>query len=899
MTIRTLGAPHGSLTKLRAHWVTRDTFLWKVVGSPKHHYSLIFSPDATLSLTADDVTGGIEAPLTVSEAGPGGDVFKRFPHLAGYSAFKVAGDVAAKAPEMLKGQLVLMARDGSGKLVDAAGVQIPGVLDDLYHYPGPLGVTWDGQTPSVRVWAPTARKVSLELFASSQAATGAEQVMAYDSASGVWSVNGLPDWKNNFYLFAVDVYVPATGKVEHNVVTDPYSYSLSVDSKRSQIVDWGDASLAPEGWANLAKPVLAAPEDSVIYELHIRDFSASDESVPAALRGTFDAFTIAGSNGMRHLKALAAAGLTHVHLLPAFDFATVEEDRTKWVTVPDAALIHLPPDSDQQQLLLAPTRETDGFNWGYDPYHYNVPEGSYSTAPDGPQRIKEFRSMIQALNQAGLRVVMDVVYNHTAASGQADKSVFDRIVPGYYYRLDGDGQVETSTCCENTASEHTMMGKLLIDSVLTWATQYKVDGFRFDLMGHHMLANMTALRSAIDSLTAARDGVDGQAIYVYGEGWDFGEVAQNARGVNASQQNIGGTGIGVFNDRLRDGVRGGNPFDPLQLQGFVTGLALQPNGAETRPAADQRSTLLEYKDWIKAGLAGNLSDFPLVDGLGNAKPANNLHYEGKPVGYTRDPQENVVYVSAHDNETLFDAIQVKAAEAATMTDRVRMNNLALDLVMLSQGVPFFHAGDDLLRSKSLDRNSYDSGDWFNKLDFTFGSDNWGAGLPPDSESNWPIFQPLLANPALKPGPADILFAAAHFQTMLRVRRSSPLFRLRTGDQILRTLAFLNNGPEQIPGLIAMALTDIDNLDPNLDALLVLFNAAPAAVAYAGPGFKGHDWRPYDPLFVDTADPVLQEARFDSTTGTFTLPARTTVIFAKPESGMSAGSQAATAGATAE
>ncbi|HKZ71311.1 MAG TPA: pullulanase-type alpha-1,6-glucosidase, partial [Anaerolineales bacterium] len=604
--VSTEGAPRGSLNQARAHWVTRDTFLWNVVGSPKYSYALFYSPDASLELTPTGIDGGTEIPLTFTPAGPGGDVFKKFPHLAGYSTFKLDPSAASQAPDLLKAQIAVLGRDESGKIVDAAAIQIPGVLDDLYHYDGPLGVTFEGNTPTLRLWAPTARSVSLHLFDSSTDSSSDVSRLSFDAASGVWSITGQPDWKDRFYLYEVEVYVPQTGKIEKNLVTDPYSFSLSINSTRSQIVDLDDSALKPDAWDSLPKPPLAAPEDIVIYELHIRDFSANDPSVPPELRGTFKAFTLKDSHGMKHLKALADAGLTHIHLLPAFDLATIEEDRSKWQTVADEELAALPPDSDQQQLLLAPFRDLDGFNWGYDPYHYTVPEGSYSTDPNGPTRIKEFRQMVQALNEIGLRVVVDVVYNHTNASGQSAKSVLDKIVPGYYHRLNKEGDVEKSTCCENTATEHTMMEKLMIDSVTTWATAYKVDGFRFDLMGHHMLSNMVNLRSRLDLLSLENDGVDGKVIYLYGEGWDFGEVQDNARGVNATQLNIGGTGIGVFNDRLRDGARGGNPFESPSLQGFVTGLFLEPNRSEDREPDDQKEQLLEYADWIRAGLAGNL-----------------------------------------------------------------------------------------------------------------------------------------------------------------------------------------------------------------------------------------------------------------------------------------------------
>jgi len=222
-----------------------------------------------------------------------------------------------------------------------------------------------------------------------------------------------------------------------NLVTDPYSFSLSTNSLRSQVVNLDDPALKPRGWDETVKPPLRAPEDIVIYELHVRDFSISDLGLPEEARGTYRAFTHSGSEGMLHLRELALAGLTHIHLLPVFDIASIDEDKANWQGVDEAALRALPPDSDQQQLAVAAIRERDPFNWGYDPYHYTTPEGSYASDPDGTARILEFREMVQALNETGLRVVMDVVYNHTNASGQSGKSVLDKIVPGYYHRLNG------------------------------------------------------------------------------------------------------------------------------------------------------------------------------------------------------------------------------------------------------------------------------------------------------------------------------------------------------------------------------------------------------------------------------------------------------------------------------
>jgi pullulanase-type alpha-1,6-glucosidase len=447
-------------------------------------------------------------------------------------------------------------------------------------------------------------------------------------------------------------------------------------------------------------------------------------------------------------------------------------------------------------------------------------------------------------------------------------------VPGYYHRLNTDGKVEKSTCCENTATEHNMMRKFMVDSVITWATQYKVDGFRFDLMGHHMLEDMVAVRAALDSLTIEKDGVDGKFIYIYGEGWDFGEVANNARGKNATQLNIAGTGIGVFNDRLRDATRGGNPFDDVRLQGFTTGLVFSNNANETRTDENQIFQLDKYTDWIRLGLAGNLADYELIRSNGETTPGSKIYYNGVPAAYTSDPQENIIYVSAHDNQTLFDAIQVKAPAEATLVDRIRMNNLALSLVMFSQGVPFFHAGDDILRSKSFDGNSYDSGDWYNKLDWTYESNNFGVGLPKDGSGQWDIYKPLLADPKLAPAKTDITFASTVFRELLQIRKSSPLFRLQTADQVKQNVSFLSTGPEQIPGLIVMRLNDTDSIDPNYEEMLVFFNARPDAITFSNASLNGEYL--LHPIQQNSADEVVKGSSYEN--GTFTVPARTTAVF---------------------
>jgi len=880
------GAAPGDIDEQRAHWVAEDTIVWDAATDPSVDYSLCHAPTGGMTLGAVGIEDG-----TCIDLMPGApfDAPDGFLHLDGMPTLKITPADLGTVPAILTGQIAVKAVDG-GARVDATGIQIPGVLDDVYATDVPLGVTWDTNTPTLRLWAPTAKNVTLHIFDDSDPATSSTPVvMEWDADSGTWSATGDAAWTGKYYLYEVEVYVHSTGQVEHNLVTDPYSVSLAMNSTRSHLVDLSDPALAPAGWTEVEKPGLDRPEDISIYELHVRDFSIFDETVDPADRGTFAAFADGDSSGMAHLNALAAAGLSHVHLLPAFDIATINEDAAARVEPDRALLATYPPDSDQQQAAVTAVNDQDGFNWGYDPFHYTTPEGSYSTDPDGSQRIVEFRQMVQALNETGLRVVMDVVYNHTNATGQESKSVLDRIVPGYYHRLSDSGEVETSTCCANTATEHEMMGRLMVDSVVTWAKEHKVDGFRFDLMGHHSKANMLEIRAALDELTLADDGVDGAAIYLYGEGWNFGEVADNARFVQATQLEMAGTGIGTFSDRLRDAVRGGGPFDDgqalLDNQGFINGLWYDSNGGLSDAAA--LNELLLSADQIRVGLAGNLAAYEFVDRNGALVTGADVDYNGSPAGYTADPQENIVYIAAHDNQTLFDIGQYHHPVPTAIADRVRAQNVGNAITALAQGVPFFHAGQDMLRSKSLDRDSFSSGDWFNRLDFTYQSNNWGVGLPvaEKNASNWPIQGPLLANPDLLPEPADIAFNSEVTREWLQVRQSTPLFRLGSAADVQERVSFLNTGVGQIPGLIAMQITDPSDgavvLDPALDRVVALFNPTDDATDFAVAELTGLPLRLHGVL-AGSVDPIVATSSFDPATGTFSIPARTAAVFVSDE-----------------
>jgi pullulanase-type alpha-1,6-glucosidase len=395
-------------------------------------------------------------------------------------------------------------------------------------------------------------------------------------------------------------------------------------------------------------------------------------------------------------------------------------------------------------------------------------------------------------------------------------------------------------------------------------------------MGHHSLENLQRLRAALDELTVARDGVDGSGIYLYGEGWDFGEVAGDARFVQARQANLGGSGIGSFSDRLRDGARGGAYDSHPSAQGFVNGLAVEPSAWSLDQAFDPvaaRDELLRRTDWIRVGLAGDLADFRFQAADGRVRRADQVDYNGSPAGYTRDPAENISYVAAHDNETLFDANQLKLPRSVSMEERIRVQTLASALVLLGQGVPFIHAGQEFLRSKSMDRNSFDSGDWFNAIDWSFERGNWGRGLPMEEENgpHWPLMAGLLADRTLAPSAEHRRLAIDEFETLLKIRRSTRLLRLRSGAEIREHLRFHNTGPNQAPGLIVMSVSDPQGrLRDRYSHVLVLFNARPEPVRFGVRDFTGLPVVPHPELSGRLRPP--------GDDGAFTAPARTAAVF---------------------
>ena len=887
--IETLGPQPVEIEGRAAHWLDTNTLLWDVpdtVARVKLHYSA----SAELETSLEDGLNGTAVELEPASLT---DEQKAIaPQLGEMMAWY--GDWSDEdAKSVLTTQAVLGGYDTEGKLVAATGIQAASVIDQLYTSSdedadeAALGAVYTDSGITAAVWAPTAQNVRLLTFNDNKTQASAFD-MKRDDASGVWRYEGGDELDRVLYRYEVTVYHPSTDKIEVLQVTDPYSVSLSTNGRFSRFVNLDDDDLKPEGWSSQTIPTIANPEDAVIYEGHIRDFSARDMSTSAANRGKYLAFTEEDTAPVMHLQKLVEAGVTHFHVLPANDIATIDEDPAKTIDLYDTVgelcrLIDEAPVCDERsaderlidvynsydplseaakaQQLTNDLRNVDTFNWGYDPHHFNAPEGSYASNAEGVERIVEMRAMIQALHGMGLRVALDVVYNHTNASGVFPKSVLDKVVPGYYHRYTIEtGDIVRETCCDDTEPRNAMMEKLMHDSLVMWTEQYKYDAFRFDIMSQATKNTMVRLRDAVQSIDPDN--------YFYGEGWTKNVESYGAY-EQANQQNMAGTEIGTYNDRIREAIRQGAIFNP------------------------QSDALLGAQDRVKMGMAGTLSDYVLNTSGGSDSPTSSLG------GYAQDPADIINYVSKHDNETLWDQFNYTLPMDLSLAERVRAQNIGMGIPVLSQGIPFLQMGGDMLRSKSMDRDSYDSGDWFNYVDFTYATNNWNVGLPlaQSNETRWEEMGEFIYSPERAATMSDIEFATAVFQEFVSIRRDSPLFRLTTSQAIIDRVGFHNLGARQQRGLIAMSIDDgitpdsermLDDLDPMNDALMVIVNSGyeeKSITVNTATGFELHM------THMNSVDPTVRGAYFtegtgdDAGKGTFTVPALTMAVFVKPQMGM--------------
>ena len=507
-----------------------------------------------------------------------------------------------------------------------------------------LGVTYNGKKTTFKIWAPTAIAVKIKLYKAGIGGEATDSLLMKKVQQGVWEKTIKRDIRNTYYTF----------QVQHNgkwlaETPDMYAKAVGVNGKRGQIINMSETN--PVNWNNDKKPAQKNFTDIIIYESHVRDLSI-DENSGIKHKGKFLGVSETGTKsaeglttGLDHLKEL---GITHIHLLPSFDFNSIDES----------------------------TLESKSYNWGYDPLNYNVPEGSYSTDPfDGKVRIKEFKEMIKSLHANGIRVIMDVVYNHTANLN----TPFNQIVPGYFYRHNADGSYSDATACGNeTASENPMMRKFMVESVVYWAKEYHVDGFRFDLMGVHDTQTMNEISDALHKIDST--------IFIYGEGWTAGAspLPENLRAVKKNTYQL--NKIAAFSDELRDAMRG--PFSNVKEKGFA-------------------SASLGKIESVKFGIVAAIQH-PQV----NYSQVNN-----SKSAWAAEPYQTINYVSCHDDNTLFDRLKIGSPNA-TEAELIKMDKLSQTSVLTSQGVAFIHSGAEFLRTKQGVANSYKSPDAINKIDWT-------------------------------------------------------------------------------------------------------------------------------------------------------------------------------------
>jgi len=644
-----------------------------------NQYTLKGTPTEDFTLT--DAKG---ANVTISSVSlPAGKTASNFVTLNLAADVDIASAYTVNHPVYGKGSVAV------GSIMDSKA------FADAFTYTGnDLGNTYSPAKTDFRVWAPTATAVKLITYATLTARTGTEINMT-KAEKGTWTASVAGDQHLLAYVYRAEV-----GGVFREAV-DPYVRATVIEGDRGVVVDLSRTN--PARWTPGAanKPAFSGkPTDAVIYETHVRDLSIdSNSGIPVAHRGKFLAFTdynttttqvvvnkktkkktVVKTKNPSGISAIKEMGISHIQFLPIYDYASVVEAK--------------------------PT-----FNWGYDPKNFNVPEGSYATKPADPvNRIMELKTMIQSLHDNDIRVIMDVVYNHVWDAGSFSQ---EQLVPGYFFRRTSSGEYANGTGVGNeTASERPMVRKFIVDSVKYWASEYNLDGYRFDLMGIHDITTMQQVRAELNKIDPT--------IIVLGEGWNMGEMIpdnQKAAQINA----LSLPGIGMFNDEIRDAIKG-SVFDSGD-RGWATGKFTSISG-------------------VKAGIVGNIAFDRFVNGRWT----------------TIDPGQSVNYVEAHDNLSLYDKLKA-SKRGSTEAQLASFHRLSTSVIMLAQGMPFIQAGQEFLRTKLGDENSYKSSDAVNSL-------KWNSR-------------------------ATNIVSVNYYKALLAIRKAHPAFRMDTAAAVKANLKFLN------------------------------------------------------------------------------------------------------------
>ncbi|CUP49615.1 alpha-dextran endo-1%2C6-alpha-glucosidase [Clostridium baratii] len=580
-----------------------------------------------------------------------------------------------------------------------------------------LGAIYSKSKTTFRVWSPVSTKVTIELFnKDNKNEFNKLEELEMKEENNVWTVERLGDLNKIYYRLKVQI------NENINIITDPYSKAVSCNGEYSMVVNLEETN--PKGWDEDFRPFIKSQVDSIIYEAHIRDFTI-DNNLKENFKGKFKGFWQKGTTtksgyktGIDHLKEL---GITHIHLLPIFDFKTVNEEELN----------------------------NKEYNWGYDPVHYNAIEGSYSLDPfNGEARIKEFKELVLNLHKEGIRVVMDVVYNHTY---DTNDSIFNKLIPYYYYREDSNGNFSNGSGCGNElASEREMVRKFIVNSVCYYAKEYHIDGFRFDLMGLHDIKTMKIIREELNKID--------KTIIMYGEGWIGSETPLNEadRSIKKNINKFNDMQIAAFNDDIRDGIKG-NVFSS-ESYGFISG---------------------GY--WFKEAIKSGIIAF-----------TNHKDIDYSKVSYwANEPYQVINYSSSHDNYTLWDKLSLSCKEENDY-ELIKINKLAAVIVLTSQGIPFIHSGEELLRTKTdkdnnIIENSYNSSNYVNKIE-------WSR-----KEKYIDVFN--------------------YYKGLIALRRNHKIFRMSNARDILNNIKFINTNNESV---IAYKITR-NNIGDSFKECIVILN----------------------------------------------------------------------------
>lgn len=813
-----------------------------------------------------------------------------------FSAFVSDQDISSDlAKTMLQGSLTVVAYNADGDMVAATGVQHAGVIDALYTRgendadEAQLGLIYDGGMVKHALWAPTAESVSVNIYneadASGEHTLASSEPMVFDAETGIWHFAlSESDTEQMLYRYEVSAFHFETGKFESEEVVDPYSASVTSNTGYSRYVNLEDDNLMPADWAPHSTDV--STEAYVVYQGHIRDFSVQDASTLPEYRGKYLAFTDAGSAPVMHLQALADAGVTHFELMPVNDNADFNERASTAVnlgnTVDDlcsvspAAVIcqtygddstdiigdilaTLDGYSTESRDILAELATIDSYDWGYSAYLFSTIEGGYAGNPYDASRILEFREMVQAMHNLGLSVSLDIDFSNTNASGLADTSVLDKVVPGYFHRRDAStGRVLNTSCCEDTAPERAMMTKLIADSLVRYSEQFNIDAF-------HISAIDDIPR---DSLLKIRDAVAlvNEDTYIYGTAWD----SQVTAFTPSTPETLASTEIGMETNIMRDALFSGALFNSSQYEDDL--------------------------DKLRIAMVAGIENYALQDVNGDITQARDFGFGA----YAQTPADVINTVASNDSETLFDALQYALPSSFLPAQRVRAHQLSLAIPLLSQGIPSVQMGSELLRSKSMSNNSNHDGDWINRVDFTMQSNNWNVALPTSLRDTDRATE-LLMDSAIQVYSDDIAMTASLFNELLQVRKSSPLFTLQSGDEVIDRVGFHNTGQYKLHNMIVMSIDDGEgcinskinyqgtcnsdeyraDLDPNTDAVLVVVNGGLSQQTFSLTNISGFELHR---VLQSSGDERTRSAYYEDTGfgGSFVVPALTTAVFVKPQ-----------------